>query len=215
MTLAHIERSGIAEPLRLQTPMSVRARSSKSTPRHAVDENRAMFVMKRDRTSFVIVASVGINQSASKFWAEVELQYNSACVGMICWPGSGTTAIARIVESGLSGAAMPGAIAVLGYDPNVVNVLARAICRDGWASKHLNQIGSNAELELPSIAFRLQVNDPVLLEAMQKCRTLREFGIPITVDLIEPAVLPGDDPLTEELQEFFKRHLVEYFPRMF
>jgi hypothetical protein len=152
-------------------------------------------------------------------WIDLANQINSICLGLVYEAGSDSNSIGEIIAEGLVDGALPGAIAVMGYDPSLLIMLEQLVVRSHQpANRSVSSTAPNCiPFEWPAIAFFLVPDDPHLLDCARACRSLEAAGVPAQLEIISP----GEDAegrstrLSDERDRFFHKHLATYFPKMF
>lgn len=155
-------------------------------------------------------------------WKDLTNQTNSACLGLICEAEAGSSAISDILDDGLTGGAVPGVIAVMGYASSYQEIFDRLLHRlrgaTTWTGTAtvLRHVALNIPFEWPPIAFFVSPQDPLLLDCARACHALTANGMPVKLEIITSN--RDDEGVTLELAErdrFLREHLVNYFPKMF
>jgi hypothetical protein len=190
----------------------------------------------RDRSVHPVIATVSRRTSSVSVtrgidaalgaWYDVEAQFNSVCIGLIVEPGPAIAAVARILIQGCYGGPLPGAIALVGYDAELL-----ATCL-GLAVQSGRQVGNGANetvcritpaqlIEWPPMMIFLPSDDPALADCARTCRKMRAAGIAIRLDVVGAVRnRPRSDveavtfELAEELENFFDTYLTPHFPKL-
>lgn len=176
---------------------------------------RAEFVLRR-KGKFDIVPQRGPRPIS---WRDVEEDFNSSSIGMICNAGPDCRAVVDIIVEGLGGAPVPGAIVVLGYDRELFRQLSTLASRGFQPSTSgPAPYGYALQFEWPTILFLVNIEEPLLDECAEASRNLALAGIP--VERVTHA-MPGkaefsdeDNPFSGLIRGFLEDHLVEHFPKM-
>ena len=163
-------------------------------------------------------------------WRRAEAETHSVSLGLVASKGLGSAAFAQIMIAAASGDPVPGAVALLGFDRDVVETLLTIAERSFLRQNDMAKLGTAtkcitrpASAEWPPIAIILQRDDPAREECADACRRMDAAGIESDIMLV--ARLPEDGNggapfaaavrLAEAIDRFFADHLVADFPRMF
>jgi len=164
--------------------------------------------------------------AALSAWDALETQFNSVCIGLIVEPGPAIAAVARILIQGCYGGPLPGAIALVGYDAELLATCLELAVQSG------RQVGNSADgtvcriapvlsIEWPPMMIFLPSDDPALAECARTCRRMRTAGIAMSLDVIGAVQnRPRSDieavgsEIAEELENFFDTYLIPYFPKL-
>ena len=173
------------------------------------------------------VSATPLTNSALGAWYDLETQFNSICIGLIVEPGSATAAVARILIQGCYGGALPGAIALVGYDADLLATCLKLAIQSGLqvgssADENVHRIAPALSIEWPPMVIFLPSDDPALAECARACRRMRAAGFATSLDVIGAVQKkPPSDveavtcELAEELENFFDSKLAAPFPKLF
>jgi hypothetical protein len=186
----------------LEPPVAMTSmlRRSDPSPDHGDVERVEFFVKKAnaDLESCLVLAG---RKRLAQGWFEIESSVNSCCVGMIFRAGQQSEAVADLLSEGFHGAAMPGAIAVIGADGLLLDRLV------GLAG--LQKKSGSIPFEWPPILVSVSVTDPALVKTMLAVGEITAMGVPIELDVFD-----GNQP-TGRIRGFLQKNLVQHFPKMF
>ena len=164
--------------------------------------------------------------AALSAWYDLETQFDSGCIGLVVEPGPATAAVARILIQGSYGGPLPGAIALVGFDVELLATCLELAVQSG------RQVGNSADGTVSRIAPALSIewspmmiflpsDDPALAECARTCRRMRAAGIAMNLDVIgavqnrtRGVVEAVGCELAEELENFFDAYLTPYFPKL-
>jgi hypothetical protein len=159
-------------------------------------------------------------------WYDVEAQFNSVCIGLIVEPGPAIAAVARILIQGCYGGPLPGAIALVGYDAELLATCLELAVQSGrqvgnGAIETVCRITPAQLIEWPPMMIFLPSDDPALADCARTCRKMRAAGIAIRLDVVGAVRnRPRSDveavtfELAEELENFFDTYLTPHFPKL-
>lgn len=164
-------------------------------------------------------------KAAGHAWTSLASQYNTGCLGLLVAAEAGVASALHVVSNSIPSGELPGAIALVGYEPGFGNVWhslstmeeIRATSMPGRT--HCPPSGS----ALPPLAFFLPADHKSLAECARDCRKLRASGHQVHMEVIDPFRAGTADRITEasvtelvnELGAFFEAHLLPYFPKAF
>ena len=172
------------------------------------------------------VSSTRLIDAALGAWYDLETQFNSVCIGLIVEPGPAIAAVARMLIQGCYGGPLPGAIALVGYDAELLATCLELAVQSG------RQVGNSADgtvcritpavsIEWPPMMIFLPSDDPALADCARTCRKMRAAGIAMSLDVVGAVRnRPQSDveavtfELAEELENFFDTYLTPYFPKL-
>jgi hypothetical protein len=171
-------------------------------------------------------SKISLIDAALGAWYDLETQYNSVCIGLIVESGPAIAAVARILIQGGYGGPLPGAIALVGYDAELLATCLELAAQSGRevgnsANETLCRITPAVLVEWPPMMIFLPSDDPALAECARTCRRMRTAGIAINLDVIGAVqnrppidVEAVGSELAEELENFFDTYLTPYFPKL-
>ncbi|RFB78154.1 hypothetical protein DYH55_17385 [Methylovirgula sp. 4M-Z18] len=138
-------------------------------------------------------------------------------------------AVSCILADGWKGGALPGAIALIGYDQQIVSTCL-TICTwsqsQGQSQNHtrMTKVGLTdpVAFEWPPLAIFIEADDPSIAECARACRKLRAANVPIRLEIVDPFSNSPAEDLTDatisefvsEVDAFFDAHLAADFPKM-
>ena len=159
-------------------------------------------------------------------WYDLETQYNSVCIGLIVESGPAIAAVARILIQGGYGGPLPGAIALVGYDAEVLATCLQLTGQPGRQVSNSSQgagchITPEVSIEWPPMMIFLPSDDPALVECARTCRRIRSAGIAMSLEVMGAVqnsphreVEAVTCELAGELGNFFDANLTPYFPKL-
>jgi hypothetical protein len=183
-------------------------------------------VIAADSGRFSRVSNTRLIDAMLGAWSDLETQFNSACIGLIVEPGPAIAAVARMLIQGCYGEPLPGAIAFVGHDADLLATCLELAVQSG------RQVGNRADgtvccitpalpIEWPPMMIFLPSDDPALADCARTCRKLRAAGIAMSLDIVgDVRNRPCSDvetvglELAEELENFFDTYLTPYFPKL-
>lgn len=159
-------------------------------------------------------------------WSDLETQFNSVCIGLIVEPGPAIAAVARMLIQGSYGGPLPGAIALVGYDAELLATCLELAVQSGRQVGHgadgtVCRITPALPIEWPTMMIFLPSDDPTLAECARTCRKMRAAGIAMSLDVVGAVrnrpcsdVEAVGSELAEKLENFFDTCLTPYFPKL-
>ena len=164
-------------------------------------------------------------ESLLDLWQRAEAETHSVSLGLVVGKGLGSAAFAQIMITAASTNPVPGAVALIGFDRDVVKTLLtlaeRSCIRQNDMASFGSADGGIARLPLaewPPIAIILGRNDPARRDCADACRRMNAAGIATNMMLFDVAgaePVAGAVRLAEAIDRFFADHLVADFPKMF
>ncbi|OBZ97569.1 hypothetical protein ADU59_00730 (plasmid) [Pararhizobium polonicum] len=175
----------------------------------------ADFTIREDGSYYRSLEVVASEQTLGQRWLELETQFNSTCVGLVCQADSDAGELADIIARGFDGAAVPGAIVIIGCDLVLLEQILQLARQHRVPYTMRTQSGISIPFEWPPILFIADITDPALVESLSIRRELSDLGVPV-----ETTVAPDIRKIEQkfysvEVRAFFQRHLVVNFPKMF
>ncbi|KJF71716.1 MULTISPECIES: hypothetical protein [Agrobacterium] len=173
---------------------------------------------RQSQLIFIDLPSSDPDSTPSQRWRELAEQFNSICLGLILEADAGSDAAAGIMADGITGGALPAAIAVMGYDPSFAIMFECAARRIGDpANRAVTSLAYGIPFEWPVVAFFLMPDDPQLLDCVKACRSLENIGVPAQMQIVAAGSVAGGRNIVfaGERDCFFREHLVSHFPKMF
>ena len=172
------------------------------------------------------VSSTRHIDAALRAWCDLETQFNSVCIGLFVERGPAIAAVARMLIQGCYGGPLPGAIALVGYDAELLATCLQLAVQSGRqagnsADGTVCRIAPALSVEWPPMVIFLPSDDPALAECARTCRRMRTAGIAINLDVIGAVqnrppidVEAVGSELADELENFFDTYLTPYFPKL-
>ena len=158
-------------------------------------------------------------------WQRAEAEAHSVSLGLVASKGLGSAAFAQIMIAAASANPVPGAVALIGFDRDLVETLLTLAEGSCLHQSDMASFGTAAGgiarpplPEWPPIAIILGRNDPARAECADACRRMNAAGIEIDMMLLEGTgaePFAGSVRLAEAIDRLFADHLVADFPRMF
>jgi hypothetical protein len=197
------------------TGLAERIRERSAHPVIAADSGRS----SRVSGTRLIAAAVGA-------WCDLETQFNSVCIGLIIERGPAIAAVARMLIQGCYGGPLPGAIALVGYDAELLATCLQLAVQSGRqagnsADGTACRIASALSIEWPPMMIFLPSDDPALADCARTCRKMRAAGIAMSLDVMGAVQnRPHSDveavtcELADEIETFFDTYLTPYFPKL-
>jgi len=168
--------------------------------------------------SVIPSARPGVSSSSLlRQWRAAEGNANSISLGIVAWAGTGTDALGQILDAGLQGGPMPGAMVVIGYDGTLAATLAEPNAKSAqfrpatWPQNR----SVSAPVEWPPILFVLPTDSPHHAGCAKACRRMRAVGVSAAFEIIDAQSEREMVELAAELDRFFDSHLVTDFPKVF
>jgi hypothetical protein len=191
-----------------------------------IRERSAHPVIAADSGRSSRVSSTRLIDAALGAWCDLETQFNSVCIGLIVERGPAIAAVARMLIQGCYGGPLPGAIALVGYDAELLATCLKLAVQSGpkvgsSAEGNVRRIAPALAIEWPPMVIFCPSDDPALAECARACRRMRAAGIAMSLDVIGAVQnRPPSDveavtcELAEELESFFDTSLTPYFPKL-
>ena len=148
-------------------------------------------------------------------WNKIESRSNSCSLGMVCRSGPRSEDLSELLRDGFVGMPLPGAIAVIGCDLNLLENLTK-LCQAQARPYRIKTASQGwVPFELPPILMLVDASDRSLVEAIKTAEELQILDVDIEIAIASGS--DGEPPvfLTERIRRFFETHLVRHFPRIF
>lgn len=179
------------------------------------NSNDVQIYIKRDTHDIqgptYIVAKGNLRDS----WIKLESQSNSCSLGMVCCAGPRSGDLSRLLRDGFIGMSLPGAIAIIGCDLNLLDNV-RELCRAQTRPYRIKTASQGfVTFELPPILMLVDAVDRSLFEAAEIAEELQLLDVKIEI-----AIAPGSNSevpvfFNDRIRRFLETHLVRHFPRIF
>lgn len=184
-------------------------------PVSVADRNHVEIYLKRDAHDLQSHTCIVAKSDLRTSWIKLESHSNSCSLGMVCRSGPRSEDLSELLRDGFVGMPLPGAIAVIGSDLDLLDNLAR-LCRAHTRPYRIKTASQGWVLfELPPILMLVDASDRSLAHAMKTAEELQTLDVDIKI-----AIASGSDGgpqvfLNERIRRFFGNHLVRHFPRIF
>lgn len=193
-------------------PMEMTAQRPRAL--NLVDNNNVEIYLKRDTHQIQRHSRISTRGNLRNTWVKLESHSNSCSLGMVCRSGPRRQDLSGLLHDGFSGMPLPGAIAIIGCDLDLLDNLTK-LCRSQARPYRIKTISRAwVPLELPPMLMLVDAGDRSIVQAMKTAEELQ------TLDLeIEIAISPDSDDehrgLNDRIRRFFETHLIRDFPRKF
>lgn len=171
------------------------------------------FVRGRGCTLPVAPHSPDKTVSLKAAWRDIERTVNSTCVGVVLRSQEDPDALADLIGDAFKGEPLPGAIVVNGCIKGFLRRLAEIATVRMFPFTMRLKSGLTLPFEWPPILVLSDTRDPDLPANLNVCQRLRDHGLPVEMSVQEDA---GnlDGRTTDLIEGFFRRYLLEHFPKM-